>query len=188
MTCLFGTCPLSPYFKSLHPQPPTLQSTADRAAEVSTAVGHKVHPMFAAYIVRDKEECLHHQALHRNLDREMMRGRGADHIFFSNFTPIIGQADPTHPQSGFFVPRSELGSPNPWVPQPFNPRPGTFTTINSYVVHAGGAQPPGLTEHAIVAVIGVGFWDCRLHRPLPCPPTPLGIHHERPRHHRHYPS
>ena len=85
-----------------------------------------------------------------------MRGRGADHIFFSNFTPIIGQADPMHPQSGFFVPRSELGSPNPWVSQPFNPRPSTSTTINSYVVHVGGAQPPGLTKHAVVAVIGVG--------------------------------
>ena len=143
----------------------------------------------AAYIVRNKDKCLRHQALHRDLDREMMRGRGADHIFFSNFTPIIGQADPRTPNRGFVCPVRSSAAPT-LGPPALQPPPRH--QHHDQLVRRARRWCPAPRPHRARRRRGdrgwVGFWDCRLHRHLPCPTTPLGIHHKRRRHHRPYPS
>jgi hypothetical protein len=75
--------------------------------------------------------------------------------FFSDFTNVIGDQEPDWEERGWFVPRSARGMPKPWVELPMPHKEGQSVTLDSLLVHAGGAQPPGLAVPAVVAVIAV---------------------------------
>ena len=109
-----------------------------------------LHILFGAYVHRDVELCGLAQHLHRDLDREANKS----HPAFSSFTAIVGSTPPDHEQQGFFVPRSACGLPCPWVELPMPATPGKSLTIDSFIAHCGGAQPPGLEERGCVAVFG----------------------------------
>ena len=109
-----------------------------------------LHLLFGAYVHRDVELCGLAQHLHRDLDREANKS----HPAFSSFTAIVGSTPPDHEQQGFFVPRSACGLPCPWVELPMPATPGKSLTIDSFIAHCGGVQPPGLDERGCVAVFG----------------------------------
>ena len=110
---------------------------------------------FAAYLARNPKTCTNAQHPHRDLDADLFTTPQLTLDFWSDFTNIVGDQDPEQEGRGWFTPRSAHGMPKPWHELPMPHKEGHSLTINSLFVHAGGAQPQGMTGPCVVAVVSL---------------------------------